>query len=141
MVTPPSSSSSSSSSSSTPSNQTLPLTPTVVVKDTRSVAELHELIRLSGLVGERLPKVLLQLAKTSGSGASSSTPDGRGSMVELVEGYKSLYLASIRFNWPINASATVGDAESMKESLRRVGEFLQVEIHDVLMKLKNNCRV
>jgi hypothetical protein len=135
MVTPPSSSSSSSSSSSTPSNQTLPL------KDTRSVAELHELIRLSGLVGERLPKVLLQLAKTSGGGASSSTQDGRSSMVELVEGYKSLYLASIRFNWPINASATVGDAESMKESLRRVGEFLQVEIHDVLMKLKNNCRV
>jgi len=113
--------------------------------DQRNNAELRELIRLSGLVGERLPKVLLQLTKTCSVVGVSDNSDKNSTssqqtlqqtsqpmLLTMVENYKKLYLASIKFKWPSSSN----DNEAMRQSLVAVGEFLQKDIHEVLVALR-----
>ncbi len=115
--------------------------------------ELKEGCKMSGMVADRLPKVLLLLAKASSTLSialakratttakpSTSVPSsttaqqaapveimrGEAEQKSLTEGYKALYRSALAFKWP---SAEV-EEDACRTDLASLVRFLLHDIHD-----------
>ena len=109
--------------------------------EAQDASELRELLRLSQSVSERLPKVLLLLAK-----AAASASKGQEQLLQVsprsgvdpeeanrADGYKKLYRAALTFSWP---KADVIEVDVTAAALDRAATFLDTSIRPGLLTLR-----
>lgn len=116
-------------------------------------SQLVELVRLCSKIAERLPKLLLQLAKASAAATVVPANPLAPQLPETLEFaaarttaeastgcFKSLYRASLTFKWPTHPPCFHGSASDMEAELRqdllRVASFLQGSMHRDLVQLR-----
>lgn len=110
--------------------------------EAQDASELRELLRLSQSVSERLPKVLLLLAKVTASAAKGQEQllqVSPGTCVDPDEanranGYKKLYRDALTFPWP---KAEVFEVEATAAALDRTAIFLDTAIRPELSTLRH----
>jgi hypothetical protein len=110
--------------------------------EAQDASELRELLRLSQSVRERLPKVLLQLAKVTAAASKEQAKLHQLSQSRLsldtgdadrADGYKKLYRAALTFAWP---TADLTEVDATGKALDRTAVFLDTAVRPELLALR-----